>query len=168
MKKLIFHFLGLMTFSYGNLAQGAVVNSNDIVIDLNLNISVEEAWNLWTDERKIEQWLTTKAHVVPKLSGAYELFWDPENPNENSTIGCHITALIPNKLLSFEWKGPVPYADLMNVDPTPTWVQVSFEPLDPSKTIIHFRHSGWRQSARWADARTWQLNAWSRAFQNLK
>lgn len=158
-----------MVFLFGSLSRGAIVNSNDIAIDLNLEISLEEAWSLWTTEVKLEQWLTIKAHVEPKINGAYELFWDPSHPNENSTIGCHIAALIPNKKLAFEWKGPVPFADLMNsTTPPPTSVQINFEYLEPSKTVIHFRHIGWGNSTRWQEAREWQLKAWNEAFKNLR
>lgn len=137
-------------------------------MDIPLNTSTSSAWQLWTNEKELEQWLTTRAHVEPKPNGPYELFWDPSNPNENSTAGCRITAFIPSKLLAFEWKGPVPYADLMNTAPLPTWVHISFEAITPSKTILHFRHSGWGQSTRWNEARSWQLDAWMGAFVNLR
>jgi uncharacterized protein YndB with AHSA1/START domain len=168
LKKYFPRLLFSMIFFCGSFSYGAGVTSSDIVLDVTLNLSASQAWSLWIDDQKLEEWLTAKAHVEPRLHGHYELFWDPAHPHENSTIGCHITAIIPGKLLVFEWKGPVPYAELMNVSPLPTWVQISFEPVDSSNTVLHFRHSGWGQSPRWSEARTWQLNAWTEAFKNLR
>lgn len=161
--------LSFTTFLFCSLSRGAILNSNDFSIKLNLNTSLEVAWSLWTNADKLENWLTAKAHVEQKVNGAYELFWDPSHPYENSTIGCHITSLIPNKLLAFEWKGPVPFADLMNSStPPPTSVEINFEYVDPSKSVIHLRHTGWGGSPRWQEARVWQLRAWNEAFKNLK
>lgn len=143
------------------------MNSRDIIFDLHLNASVEDAWSLWTDSRKLEEWLTTEAEVDPRLGGAFELFWDPENHKENSTLGCKITALVPCKLIAFQWHGPVPFAILMNVEPFPTWASVSFESLNIDQTILHFRHSGWGEGERWNAAREWQEKAWSGAFKRL-
>jgi uncharacterized protein YndB with AHSA1/START domain len=142
--------------------------SNDLVFDLNLNVSREEAWSLWTDSRKLEQWLTTVAEVDVRVGGAYELFWDPSNRSENSTLGCKVTALVPNQLFSFQWRGPIPFADLMNVEPFPTWALVSFEPLAINQTLVHFRHGGWGEGERWMAAREWQKNAWTDAFRALE
>lgn len=143
-------------------------DSRDITRTLVLPVRVDDAWNLWTHSDELEQWLTTKANVNPHLGGAYELFWNPETPNQNSTKGCKVTSLIQQQLISFEWKGPVPYADLMNTDPPPTWVLVTFEPLSETMTLMHFRHSGWGDGTRWKEARTWQEQAWDMAFQMLR
>lgn len=147
--------------------EGVIMNSRDITFDLNLNTSVEDAWNLWTDSRKLEQWFTTEANVDLKIGGAFELFWDPTNHNDNSTLGCKITALVPYRMLAFQWRGPVPYADLMNVEPFPTWASISFEAVGIDQTILHFRHGGWGEGDRWNSAREWQKNAWTGAFSEL-
>lgn len=143
------------------------MSTRDIVFDLELPIAAEAAWKQWTDSKKLEKWLTTEANVDPKLNGAYELFWDPTNKNENSTLGCKISSFVQNKILGFEWRGPVPFADLMNVEPFPTWVSLCFESTAIDKTIIHFRHSGWAIGEDWDKARQWQTNAWQMAFKEL-
>lgn len=147
---------------------GVAMNSRDIIYDDVWNIPVADAWSYWTSNQRLETWLTVKANVQPKIGGAYELFWNPQTPNENSTIGCKITTIVPNKLLAFEWKGAVPFADIMNVEPLPTWASVSFENVSPSQTAIHFRHTGWSDSAHWQEARKWQQGAWNGAFQEIK
>lgn len=144
------------------------MSTRDIVFNLELPIAAESAWKLWTDSKLLEKWLTTEASVDPKLNGSYELFWDPTNKNENSTLGCRINAFVPNKILGFEWRGPVPFAALMNIKPFPTWVVLSFESTAINKTIIHFRHSGWGVGEDWNKARQWQENAWRMAFKELE
>jgi uncharacterized protein YndB with AHSA1/START domain len=144
------------------------MNTRDIEFELTFGSSVEEIWNLWTDSRKLEQWLTTEANVDSRVGGTYELFWDPTNHNDNSTLGCKVTALISYKLLAFQWRGPVPFADLMNVAPFPTWAYVSFEAVGVNQTVLHFRHSGWGEGERWKSAREWQKNAWTGAFKELE
>ncbi len=143
------------------------MSSNDLTVDLKLKTSVEEIWSYWIDPCKLEKWLTVKANVEPMLNGLYELFWEPDSREQNSTIGCKFIAFVPNKLIAFQWKGPVPFADLMNTEPPPTWVSVSLEAINPECTTIHFRHSGWGESDRWKEARSWQEQAWSAAFKEL-
>ena len=143
------------------------MDSKDIVIDLKLNVSIEEVWELWTNSKSLEAWLTTKANVDSHVGGAYELFWNPSTPKDISTLGCKIIALELEKVLAFQWRGPVPFADLMNVEPFPTCAFVTFEALSLNQTLMHFRHSGWGEGNRWDAARQWQMNAWTVAFKEL-
>jgi len=143
------------------------VESRDIVIDLKLNVSSEESWKFWASSESLENWLTTKANIEPNVGGAYELFWDPSNLKDNSTLGCKITAFEPGKRLAFQWRGPVPFADLMNVEPLPTWVVVTFESVSPTQTLVKFRHGGWGEGSRWEAAKRWQMDAWAGAFKKL-
>jgi len=144
------------------------VHTRDITFELELDVTIAQAWKCWTESKELEKWLTIMARVDPRLGGGYELFWDPTNHNDNSTLGCKITSYVPNQVLSFEWRGPVPFATIMNVEPVPTWVVVSFEALSADKSLIHFRHSGWLESKVWQEARDWQSNAWMGAFEELK
>lgn len=144
------------------------MKSRDLTFTLELNISAEELWRFWLEPSKLQSWLTQKANIEPNIGGAFELFWDPSTPSDNSTLGCKILAMVPNKLLSFEWRGPVPYADIMNVEPFPTWVSISFERMDINNTTLHFRHTGWMDSEKWNEAKTWQTTAWKMAFEQLK
>ncbi len=144
------------------------MTSKDMTFELKLNTSSEEVWNSWLEPKKLVSWLTQKAQVEPKIGGAYELFWDPSTPTDNSTIDCKILAIVPNRFLSFEWRGPVPYADIMNIKPFPTWVALSFEQVAVNQTIVHFRHAGWGDSDKWNEAYKWQANAWKMAGQRME
>lgn len=135
-----------------------------------LNCSPAKAFAMFTENKHLESWLTLKADVEPKVGGKYELFWNPDNREIDSTIGCKITALEPDKLLSFEWKGPVQYKDFMNDADPLTHVVVLFLPCGEGKapvTEVHLVHSGWRSSAEWEEARQWFEKMWSGCFKEL-
>jgi uncharacterized protein YndB with AHSA1/START domain len=139
-----------------------------IEIKKNFHAPLSTIWEEWTNNHKLETWLTEKANVYPKLGGHFELFWDPENPNKNSTINCKIKEIIPKKKLAFNWKGPVPYADLMNIDPLPTSVSILFEKINDNETMTTLIHSGFGESIAWKEAQEWQTKAWEIALAQLQ
>jgi uncharacterized protein YndB with AHSA1/START domain len=139
-----------------------------IHVSAELNCSPNEAFEMFTVPEKLASWLAEEANVEPKLGGSYELFWNPEDRQYDSTIGCKITALVPDKLLSFEWKGPKQYHDFMNNADPLTHVTVSFIPTGKGTTEVHLVNSGYRSSTEWEEARQWFVNMWGFAFGELK
>ena len=141
-----------------------------IQIQIELNCDISEAFKLFTVSEKLESWLPEKAEVEPKIGGKYELFWDPQNPDINSTIGCRITSFEKDKFLSFEWKGPEIFQSFMNFcDPLTHVVVVFTQSLkDPKKSLVYLFHSGWRDDPGWHKARNYFEKAWSGALTNLK
>lgn len=140
------------------------VMSKTVTLVVDVNLPCATAWQYWTEADKLAEWLAVKAQIDATVGGAYELFWEPEHPERNSTLGCVVSHLELHKKLCFSWKGPVPYADLMNIDPPPTKVSVAFEALSSSRCRITLEHIGWGEGARWQEARVWQENAWRNAF----
>lgn len=138
--------------------------ARDIDIQLQIENSIEQVFEAWLKPDLLERWLTRKANVQPAVGGAYELFWDPEHPDQNSTRGCRITDLVPNSEISFNWKGPEEFADLMG---DRTQVIVRLEAREGG-TFLRFVHTGWGSGARWEKARQWQAEAWKEALENLK
>ena len=141
---------------------------------LNLSVLLEcdtkKAFSMFTVNEMLQSWLTVIADVEPKVGGKYELFWDREDRDNNSTIGCSITAIEENKFLSFEWKGPSQFKHFMNNIVPLTHVVVFFIPQmkgNSSFTEVHLIHSGWGDSAEWEEARKWFAQAWSAAFERL-
>jgi len=141
-----------------------------IQIEIELNCDISEAFEFFTVSEKLESWLPEKAEVEPKIGGKYELFWDPQNPDINSTIGCRITSFEKDKFLSFEWKGPEMFQSFMNFCDPLTHVVVVFTPSlkDPKKSLVCLFHSGWRDDPGWQEARNYFEKAWSGALTNLK
>ncbi|MEM8895861.1 MAG: SRPBCC domain-containing protein [Bacteroidota bacterium] len=140
--------------------------SGIVVESLEVNLSSSEAFDYFTINSKLEQWLTAKANVNPTIGGTYELFWEPDDPENNSTIGCKILALDAPHYLNFEWKGPKQYKAFMNQADPLTNVTVTFSPIADG-TKITLIHTGWRNSADWEGARMYFANAWSGAFKQL-
>jgi uncharacterized protein YndB with AHSA1/START domain len=141
-----------------------------IVQTARLHCAVERAFAMFTENEQLQAWLTRIADVEPVEGGRYELFWDPDDPERNSTLGCKITAIEPNALLAFEWKGPPQFRFMNEADPL-TQVAVFFAPcnevLTPC-TDIYLLHTGWRSTQDWEEARVYFARAWESAFAELE
>ena len=148
---------------------------NQIIhLKLILDCEVKKAFSMFTGKQEVKSWLAVDANIELRLGGKYELFWDLKDRMNNSTVGCRINGLEIDKLLAFEWKGPLEYKDLMNsVDPL-TQVTVFFNPIwmdgssEKNQTEIHLVHSGWRSTEKWEECRHWFIKAWESAFKKLK
>jgi len=134
---------------------------------ISLKCDPQKAFEMFTVNKHLGNWLTQDADVEPKVGGKYELFWNPQDKENDSTIGCKIVALLPNKLLSFEWKGPRQFKHFMNNVRPLTNVTVFFVSHSEG-TEIHLLHTGWRDSAEWEEARQWFDNAWAKALSELQ
>jgi uncharacterized protein YndB with AHSA1/START domain len=146
---------------------------NKIVYNvIKLNCKPQRAFDMFTINKHLQQWLTLRADVEPRVSGKYELYWNSEDKENDSTIGCKITAIEQGKFLSFEWKGPKQYKHIMNEADPLTHVVVFFISCkdDDSDTgvEVHLIHLGWRISAEWEEARLWFEKAWNNAFERLE
>ncbi len=125
------------------------------------------AFAFFTRTDLLQAWLTAEAEVEPRVGGKYELFWEPGDRENNSTIGCRITALAPDQLLAFQWRSPRQFKAFANMADPLTHVVVVFVP-EGAGTCIHLVHSGWRSGPEWEEARLWQERAWSVAFTALE
>ena len=133
-----------------------------------LNCNVQHAFDLFTVNEQVKTWLAADAHIEPHVGGAYELFWDLKNKTNNSTIGCKITAIDSNKLLCFEWKGPVQFSDFMNMADPLTHVTIAFIPETADTVEVQLIHTGWRSGENWDAARTWFEHVWTNVLENLR
>lgn len=140
---------------------------NIIHRSIKLHCNDKHAFKMFTDNKLLESWLVTLAEVEPVIGGAYELFWDPTDRENNSTIGCKVTALEPNQLIAFEWRSPKQFKQFANNTDPLTHVVASFYPAD-EWTTVHLVHSGWRGTPEWEEARQWQDQAWNVAFSALE
>ena len=153
-------------------AEGSLQRGADRIIHLSVRLRCDahRAFEMFTVGELIKSWLAPLAEVEPRLGGKYELFWEPPLREDNSTIGCRITALDADSLLSFEWKGPVQFKQFMNYADPLTHVVVFFIPGSEGstdRTDVHLMHTGWRSSAEWEEARRWFEVSWRGAFTEL-
>jgi uncharacterized protein YndB with AHSA1/START domain len=144
------------------------VELHPIIIEVEIKAPLERVWQLWTQPDELTTWLAEQANIQTDVGGAFELFWEPNHPERNSTLGCTITAMEPNKMLSFTWKGPVAFQELMNTNPPPTSVTVVLRAVSQERTAVRLEHVGWGCEENWVEARTWQERAWRTALTQLR
>ena len=134
---------------------------------IDLRCAPHKAFEHFTVNKHLEKWLTHVANVEPKIGGKYELFWNPDDKENDSTIGCKILAIAPSKLLCFEWKGPKQFKHFMSEVRPLTNVVVFFIPLLEC-TEVHLLHTGWRDTPEWEEARQWFDKAWAMTLAELQ
>lgn len=155
------------TMSDGPRSPVAPAHDEVIHLSLHLDRSPDEVFAYFTTSELVESWLAAVAEIEERVGGKYELYWDPEDRENNSTIGCRITAIVPNDLVAFQWRSPKQFKSFANAADPLTHVVIMFIP-DRAGTRVHLVHSGWRSSAEWEEARVWQERAWSAAFKELE
>ena len=97
-----------------------------IHLTADLQCDTQRAFELFTNNSLLESWLVNVAEIEPKVGGKYELFWEPNDRENNSTLGCRITAIQPSEFLSFEWRSPKQYKHFANNADPLTHVVVFF------------------------------------------
>ena len=152
-----------------NQSRSVIAPVTDRVIHVTAHLAVQpaRAFEHFTKAELLTKWLTAAAEVEPKVGGKYELFWEPTDRENNSTIGCRITAMQANQLLAFQWRSPKQFKALANGADPLTHAVISFVP-ESAGTRIHLVHTGWRSSSEWEDARIWQERAWDGAVKELE
>jgi len=132
-----------------------------------LNCGPDKAFEFFTINGHLEKWLTKVANIEPKTGGKYELFWNPDDKETDSTIGCKILAIAHGKFLCFEWKGPKQFKHFMN-NVRPLTNVVAFFLPHQGGTEVHLLHTGWRDTTEWEEARHWFAKAWKNALSELQ
>lgn len=132
-----------------------------------LEVSNTKAFELFTKNQHLEAWLCRKANVVPEIGEAYELFWRPDDPEHDSTMGCRILAMQSPYFINFEWKGPERFRHFMNESQPLTNVTVTFH-QKVDKTEVSLIHTGWRDYGEWHQAVSYFNAAWKSAFEKLE
>ena len=142
-----------------------------ITQSVRLHCSPQHAFEMFIINKHLESWLTQVAEVEPVVGGKYELFWAPDDRENNSTLGCRVTAIEQDKFLAFEWKGPPQFKHFMNNADPLTHVVVFFVPCEEVLTPctdVYLIHSGWGSSAEWEKARQFFVKAWEEALEELR
>ena len=155
--------------SGGSGGRSLVEPVGDRIIHLSASLPVRapRAFEYFTKLELLQGWLAPAASVDPRVGGRYELFWEPSDRENNSTIGCRVTALSSNQFLSFQWRSPKQFKPFANAADPLTHVVVVFS-AEGSHTRVHLIHSGWHSAPEWEEARKWQERAWSGAFTKLE
>jgi uncharacterized protein YndB with AHSA1/START domain len=143
------------------------VDDHVLHLTVDLPAAAETVYAYFAEAGRLEQWLAPIANVEPRTGGRYELFWDPADKENDSTIGCRITALSESELIAFQWRSPRQFKEFANNADPLTHVVVAFVPAG-SSTRVHLVHSGWRSGTGWDEARRWQERAWTVGLDRLR
>jgi uncharacterized protein YndB with AHSA1/START domain len=128
---------------------------------------LEVVWLAWTRSDRITVWFAPRARVDARPGGPFELFFDPDHPDHQSTKGCVFTTVEPMKQLVFTWKGPDPFAAWMNREESLTSVSVRFQE-EGERTRVIVEHTGWGEGEEWEEARRWHQTAWAGCLESLR
>jgi hypothetical protein len=82
---------GMSKTEFSTETKGRRIADRIIHKSVRLHCDPKQAFEMFTVNKHLESWLTTKAEVEPNLGGKYELFWNPTDRENDSTVGCRIT-----------------------------------------------------------------------------
>jgi uncharacterized protein YndB with AHSA1/START domain len=136
-------------------------------LSIEIKAPLSQVWHSWTSSQETCHWLAPRAEVEFYPGGAYEFFWG-DDPEKDSTIGCKLIELEPERFLKFEWQGLTQFLYLF----TPpkgkrTTIEVRFLSRG-SGTIVTLSQPETRPGKDWTDYETWMSRAWRRALEALK
>lgn len=134
---------------------------------IEINMPIGEVWNRWASQKELQNWLAPKANVSFQEGGAWEFFWDTD-PNKDSTLGCKLLKIEPQKLLRFEWQGKSDFIHLfLPPNGHRTMIEVRFEPSG-NQTRVTLTQEETRNAPDWQAYDAWMSMAWEMAFKELK
>jgi uncharacterized protein YndB with AHSA1/START domain len=97
-----------------------------------------------------------RVSVVP--GNPYEILFNPDaTVGEKGSEGMIVLASQPPEFLSFTCNSP---PELARVRGQITFVEVRFEEVDKSRTLVNIRHSGWGGGGQWDAAYEYFSRAW--------
>ena len=166
------------------LMSGKVKTDRTILLDVTVEAPPSDVFRLWTTADGIKKFFAPDARIDPIIGGRYQIIFFPAKDPEgisHGTKGARVLKLVADKELAFEWitfagdellgDNAPPYAPPAerNVDPLPTWVEMSFGAVEgkPNKTRVKFAHYGFRQGEKWEESYQWFKRAWDGVLNEL-
>lgn len=125
-------------------------------------------WHAWTRADRLTLWFAPEAVIEPRVGGAFELYFIPGNRDSMNTRGCEFLRVEEPRLLSFTWRGPDPFAEVMNVEDALTAVKVTIDSAVEGRSVVRVEHEGFPEGDEWEQARAWHVSAWENALGSLK
>lgn len=155
-----------------DLWAGKQRTGRSIEIKVVVDATPQEAYDLWLSADNLRRFFAPTAHIDPVVGGRYEVVFDPQGDPEgerDGTKGARILELHPGSFIAFEWKGRASMKD-MNVRPLPTWVELSFLPVEgkEGKTRVSLAHHGFGTGGTWELAYVFFQSAWRAVLDSLQ
>ncbi|MDG6912539.1 MAG: SRPBCC domain-containing protein [Nitrososphaerota archaeon] len=57
--------------------------ADDILLQVTPQLPISDVWEGLIRPEHLEKWFAPRVHLEPYEGGAFELFWDEENPPKN-------------------------------------------------------------------------------------
>ncbi len=138
-----------------------------IVNSIIVNAPVDEAWALWTDEKRMLEFMGFDANIEPEAGGAYQVIFVT---NAETAIGRgndgEIIAIEPKRMLSFTWMTPMHMSELTG---NSTFVTLYFTPIDDgARTQVDLINVGYGLGKDWHDAYAYNLRGWDRVLAHFQ
>lgn len=133
---------------------------------IDINASLDQAWEAWTTREGIISFFAPDAKIEPHVGGAFQVYIDPlAPPGMKGADDMRFMALQPKKMLSFDWNAP---PSLPEARQQRTFVVIRFEPVNDKTTRVSLFHTGWGEGGEWDKTYTYFDRAWGNVLGNLK
>ena len=166
------------------LMEGKIKTERTIFLETTVEAAPAEVYQLWTSTNGVKKFFAPEARIDATPGGRYEIIFFPDKDprgNSHGTKGARVLRLVPDKEIAFEWitfagdpllgdnAPPLAPPSLRNVTPLPTWVELSFVPVDgqPNQTRVKFAHYGFREGPLWKASYQWFGRAWKGVLDQL-
>ena len=151
----------LIALSLAHSGLGAQ-ESRTISYSADVPVTIEQAWQYWTDPTAITEWFSPSIAVDVRPGGPYEIYFDPTAPmGGKGCEGCTVMAVNPPHLLSFSWNLPPAEATMeLREQGQMTSVQIRFEELDDSLTRVTLINTGYGTGEAWDAGVEYFRQAW--------
>jgi uncharacterized protein YndB with AHSA1/START domain len=133
---------------------------------------IAEVFDAVYNPTKLSGYFTTGGSTAPLDEGTSVIWRFADYPGD---IPVTVKKLVPNKQIVLEWNAYEPPAKSDNPEentPPPanykTTVEMTFESLDPNKTLVKISESGWRETQRGLDGSYGNCMGWTQMLCALK
>ncbi len=136
-----------------------------VIASVQLDADSDAIWRAWTTEDGVRSFLAPLAHIEPRVGGAYEIYFLPDQPKGlRGSEGATVLAWEPPHRLLFSWNAPVQFDRLRN---QLTVVEVAIEDSSAGGSNVTLTHSGWGRGPEWQAVREYFSRAWPAVLSRL-
>ncbi len=127
---------------------------------------LKEVWDAWTTSEGAETFFAPKAKVKLKYGGAYEMYFDLDQPQGlQGSEGCIVLSFQPREMLSFDWSAPPHIPEVRNKR---SFVIVKFAETCDDITEVKIAHLGFGKGKDWDETYRYFERAWDIVLERLK
>lgn len=140
------------------LAASAYASEDGIRIETVVPASLDDVWNAWTTVDGIKSFFAGGANVDLRPDGAYEIFFDPSQPEgHRGADGMRLLLVQPKSALAFTWNAPAKFPEARKQR---THVMLRFYPISAKETKVVLTQDGFGEGEEWDQVRAYFTKAW--------